>query len=390
MLKLSISLEKILPLMKNTILPALIFGTGVFCFYAYNPIQESSLLTLHSLFYVLSFVSFTILIYFNQRKPVFFILILVLSYILINLFKKNFGIEFQSSPEFLNLSFFVPVNLVIFYFLPNKPLFRKENIYLLLGIFFQFTLAEKLSLYGTAPSYNFSSDVSSLNTVSLLMFSGALISFFIRSSISGSIGSNALFFAAFETFLGFYYSASASALTIFFSAAALTLTLTIAQDIYYSTYKDVLTGLSSRNAYIINSKTFPLKYSIGIVSIDDYENLIKAFSKLGINAITKMIANRIQEVEYESQIYRYAEDEFVIIFKNEDKNEGFERLEKIRRAIASAEFILGRRKKPIKLTVSCSVSEKKRSDANSVEVLVRARKAMQKTYKFTQNVTTKA
>ena len=49
-----------------------------------------------------------------------------------------------------------------------------------------------------------------------------------------------------------------------------------------------------------------------------------------------------------------------------------------------------RRKKPIKLTVSCAVSEKKRSDANSVEVLVRAHKALQKTYKFTQNVTSKA
>lgn len=103
-----------------------------------------------------------------------------------------------------------------------------------------------------------------------------------------------------------------------------------------------------------------------------------------------MIASRITETEFENQVYRYTPDEFVIIFKKEDKNEGFDRLEKIRRAVASAEFMLGRRKKPIKLTVSCAVSEKKRSDANSVEVLVRAHKALQKTYKFTQNVTSKA
>ena len=90
---------------------------------------------------------------------------------------------------------------------------------------------------------------------------------------------------------------------------------------------------------------------------------------MGQNALTKMIAARITETEFENQVYRYTPDEFVIIFKKEDKNEGFDRLEKIRRAVASAEFMLGRRKKPIKLTVSCAVSEKKRSDANSVEVL---------------------
>ena len=54
MLKLNISLEKILPLLKNTFLPALVFGAGVIGFYAANPFTESSLLTLHSLFYVLS------------------------------------------------------------------------------------------------------------------------------------------------------------------------------------------------------------------------------------------------------------------------------------------------------------------------------------------------
>lgn len=376
--------------MKNTILPALIFGAGVFGFYAYNPIEEASLLTLHSLFYVLSFASFAILLYFNKTKPVFFILIMVLSYILINYLKKIYGTDYQTSAEFLNLSFFVPVNLIIFYFLPAHHLLKKRNVYLLLGIFFQFALAEKLSKLGVSLNYNLTDAPIPLNAISILLFAGALISFFIRCSISGTIGTTALFFAAFEIFLGFYYSAFPSAMTIFFCTAAFTLTATIAQDIYYSTYKDVLTGLSSRNAYIINSKTFPMKYSIGIVSIDDYDNLRKAFGHLGINALTKMIANRLQEVEFEAPIYRYAEDEFVIIFKNEDKNTGFDRLEKIRRSIASAEFMLYRRRKPIKLTVSCSVSEKKRSDANSVEVLVRTRKAMQKTYKFTQNVTSKA
>ena len=331
------------------------------------------------------------MLYFDSRKPVFFILITVLSYILINYVKKNGGESYQSSAEYLNLCFFLPLNLTIFYFLPGGKLLRKENVWLLLSVFAQFAVAEKLSAAGLAPAWNFDDTPSSgLNSLSLIFFALMLCAFFIRASISGSIVDTALFFAGFEIFLGFYYSLLPSALTIFFAAAMLSIAVAVVQDIYYSTYRDVLTGLAGRNAFIINAKNFPLKYSVGIVCIDDYEKLGQVFGRMGQNALTKMIAARITETEFENQVYRYTPDEFVIIFKKEDKNEGFDRLEKIRRAVASAEFMLGRRKKPIKLTVSCAVSEKKRSDANSVEVLVRAHKALQKTYKFTQNVTSKA
>lgn len=391
MLKLNISPEKILPLLKNTLLPALFFGAAVIGFYATNPLAGNGLLTLHSLFYVLCFASFLILLYFNTRKPVFFILTTLLSYILINYIKRNYGESFQTSTEYLHLCFFVPINLIVFYFLPEGKLLQKDNVWLLLTIFAQFAIAEKLSTLGLAPNFNLSGTTfSGLNTLSLILFSIMLTAFFIHSSLNGNIGETALFFAGFEIFLGFYYAFLPSAVTIFFSAAIFTIFIAIIEDIYHTTYSDVLTGLSSRKAFVINAKNFPLKYSVGIVCIDDYDKLGQVFGRSGQNALTKMIANRITETEIDNQVYRYTPDEFVIIFKKEDKNEGFDRLEKIRRAIASAEFMLGRRKKPLKLTVSCAVSEKKRSDANTFEVLLRAHKALQKTYKFTQNVTSKA
>lgn len=105
MLKLNISLEKILPLLKNTFLPALVFGAGVIGFYAANPFPESSLLTLHSLFYVLSFAAFLILLYFDSRKPVFFILITVLSYILINYVKRTGAKAISLRPNTLTFAF---------------------------------------------------------------------------------------------------------------------------------------------------------------------------------------------------------------------------------------------------------------------------------------------
>lgn len=390
MFKFSINFEELISLIKNSFIPAIILGFGLLNFYARTEISETSQLTLHYVFYALSFTSFLILLYFNQSKPVFLILTILLSYILINYIKKSYGAEYLGSAAFVNLCFFAPINLAFFYFYPNHRLMTKENVYLLLGIFTQFAITESLCRNNIKLGYNFfDTENSNLNGISTIIFLATIIAAFIRTSLNGRIASTALFFAIIEIFLGYYYSASPTALTIFFSIAALTVTIAIVQDVYYSTYKDVLTGLASRNSYIVDTKGFPLKYSIGIICIDDYERLSKVFGRFGIDALTKMIANRIVETEIEEQIYRYSEDEFVIVFKNEDKNTGYERLEKIRRNIASAEFILNPRRKALKLTVSCSISEKKRSDANSYEVLVRAHKAILKAHQFSQNITSK-
>ena len=102
-----------------------------------------------------------------------------------------------------------------------------------------------------------------------------------------------------------------------------------------------------------------------------------------------MISERINNAGTDAVIYRYNDDELVTIFKNEGKNAAFEQMEQIRRAVASADFHLRKHKKAIKLTVSGCISEKKRSDANILEVLNRTRKALQKTSSFSCNITSK-
>ena len=166
--------------------------------------------------------------------------------------------------------------------------------------------------------------------------------------------------------------------------------LAIIHSIYYNTFKDALTSLPSRKSYMIQSNSFPLKYSIGVVSIDNYDEMKNMFGRKDRDVLVRMIAGKIIEEFGEENLYRYSADEFILIFKNENKNESGEHLEQIRRSIASAEFVLNNRKKSIKLTVSTCVSEKKRSDANSIEVLYRIRKTLQKANEFSHNVSTKA
>ena len=157
----------------------------------------------------------------------------------------------------------------------------------------------------------------------------------------------------------------------------------------YCYFKDRLTGLYSLNTYLRHSKNFPLKYSLGVICIDDYLKLLKVFGVRQTNLLIKMLVSKIKDVSMGADIYRYNDDEFILIFKNEDKKQCIEYLETIRRNIAGSEFVLNS-KRVVKITISAGVSEKKRSDADVEPVLMRTREAVQRTYKFTQNMTSKA
>lgn len=387
-MKYAAQIEKIVPLIAPVFIPALIFAAALFGFYLYSPLSAATNMTFHVIFYMTGFACFMILLYFNRRKPVFFILCAAVSYILINIIKNKYGTDYIPEPAYQNLCLFIPLNLALFYFWPQQRLLTRTNVWLLLVIFGQYALGEQLTRAGI--NLNPGSGAAPLSGLALWLFAVVALAMFTQTALTGSILDYALFFSTLGIGFGFYYSDSPTALTLLFGAAMLCLLIAISQNLYFETYRDPLTGLHSRNAYILHTRDFPLKYSIGIVTIDDFDKLRFRFGTRRQNQLTKLIASRILEYEKPECVYRYSADEFVIVFKSLDKNESFERLEAVRRAVASASFVLTPRRPALKMTVSAAVSEKKRSDANSFEVLVRAHKALDKTRSFSHNMTSKA
>lgn len=382
-------IEKTLPLIGNMLLPAFMFACALFSFYINGSYSDFTITALHSGLYLTGLTGFLVLLYFNRSKPIFMFLLIVLSYILINYLKRLYGAEYCQTAAYLSLSTLIPLNMLLFYFFPARSFFNKKNLWLLLAVFAQYSVVELSARHNFSFGF-FSSTVPTINIAALGAFTLLLLITLTNAVRSGAIYDYNCFFAYFSLLLAFYYSDSASGLCVFCTTAALCLLSSLIQNIYNEAHKDTLTGLDSRKSYIIHSKNFPLKYSIGIVSIDDYDKLGINFGRRIQNILTKLIATQIINLEKDENIYRYNADEFVIVYKNMDKNESFERLEIIRRAVASALFEFSPRRKPIKLTVSAGVSEKKRSDANSFEVLVRANKILQKTRSFSHNVTSKA
>ncbi len=389
MKKLALWFQGIFPLLHNMLLPALICTGGVVFFYAHNEISPAGRQNWHLLFYLISFISIIFLFYFNSSKGMFFILTLLVGYTCLNRIKYNYPEDFVFLPEYINLCFFMPLALLIFGSIPDNKLLSKRNVYILLIFFALYALGEQSSRGQLSLTTSFLPTGGSISGLSLSIFIFCNLYFYIRTVISGRVLDYSFFFASVLCFLSFYHSEHPSSTIVFFTLGAIIILLGLAEEIHNDIYKDPLTEFASRNAFIIQSRKFPLKYSVGIIRIDNYTNLNKAFGNRGRKNLTKMISDRISSAGTNAQIYRYNEDELVAIFKNEGKNSAFEQMEQIRRAVASADFFLRNHKKAIKLTVSGCISEKKRSDANTLEVLNRTRKALQKTSSFSCNITSK-
>lgn len=363
--------------------PLLVFSVGLLAFLISGGFAYDYAKILHWCFYLISFISLVALLNFNQSRPLFLMAIILLSYVIINYLKKRLGIDFKTSVLYQNLAMLLPFNFLFFYIFPKHRFISRQSLVLLFLILIEYSFCE------FAIRWNLVLDIM-WNKIGVISAIGAFI--LIITALFNSIKKGDLFdytvlFSFLNVMSGFYFSNSSSGISLFFFFAQFLLSAYLIYTLVYNHYYDENTGFYSRNSYLIQSKHFPLKYSLGIVSIDNYDKLLKTIGCRKQKIINELIADVIQSMAPEEVIYRYAADQFIILYKRFDKKEAFKHIEEIRREIAGVEFEYSPTQKAIKLTVSCSIAEKKRSDIDAVEVLMRADKAMRKTLKFSHNVT---
>ena len=250
-------------------------------------------------------------------------------------------------------------------------------------IILEYTLAEQLSRYGIGISFYYHR-INIYPTIIALAVCLVSLYYAIRD---GKLTDYNIFFASLCIFCGVYYSDNHQGLSMFFALSQIIIGIDIIYNLVYHHYYDGTTELYSRKSYQHQSEHFPQKYCLGIISIDGYDKLRSTLGRKAVNLVVKMLSRIIAQNNPDDTVYRYDDDEFVVLYKTLDKKETFSRLDEIRRLIAGLSFEYSVSQKPLKLTVSCSVAEKKRSDLNATEVLSRADTAMRKTLKFSHNVT---
>lgn len=376
-------LRKILSTIKTSFIPALILAFCVWFNYALQPFNPSELSFLHLMFYLIVFGTVIFLLSIDQQKPMLITAWILGTYITLNRLGWPVMRGWHFNVGLILLFIATPLNALWFEIMAEGKLLSGKNFNVMLFVLAQAVVIEQIVRLDVLWTNEY------LYYIGCGVWLLVLMILLTRMSINGGIESVAYIYAFIALFLAFN-SQRETAFVLYFFASVLILFAGMIHQYIYSLFRDPLTGVMSARAYGWKAAgKFPLKYSLGIVCLDNYQQLQKAFGLNRINKLTQMIINVIKSTLPNSLIFRYDSDEFILIFPNEDKKQGYEYLETARRAVAGSTFVINRDTK-LKVTVSAGISEKKRSDADADVVLRRTREAVRRAYKFTQNMTSKA
>lgn len=364
-------------------LPAILFSIGVFFYFNKSTSFTVEPNVFHFLFYGFLISFFSVLLILKKPKDFFWLLLLFLLYVGLNTLKKNFGLSYTETDYFALLGILIPINWFCYLVFDYLKLSEKYYIYFLCLLLIEGAIIENYSLLFDGKYYGI------LSLIALILWFVSILAYIFYVSFVSGIRNYGMFFSYLCLCMGFYNGESEFALSLYFSLAVLIFFITTIYSEIYCYFKDALTAVYSHNTYLRHSKNFSLKYSMGIICVDDYAKLVKVFGNRQVDKLMRMLVEKIKQFSSGADIYRSTDDEFILIFNNEDKKKSYEYLENIRRSIAGSEFVLSSTR-IVKVTISSGVTEKKRSDADADDVMMRIREAFQRTYKFTQNMTTLA
>jgi diguanylate cyclase (GGDEF)-like protein len=357
----------------------LILGGAVWFDYLFQSFGAEDLILWRRLFYTFIVTALLFLMLINKSKPFFLLLWIFGSYVFLQHFSTDNPRD-QAAFDLLFLLF--PINAAVLDSQVETKLFSAKNNIYLASILLQGVLIEKSILF-----YSEISPV--LFPIGCLVWVAALLYLLVRLCQTGGIKDSSIVYGLMAVFMGFLSFKEAEAVSLYMMSAGFCLLLGVLEEYLYALFKDPLTGVYSRFCYDWKSaKSFPLKYSLGLVCVDNYDKLQKAFGARKTDRLIWLLTDILKSVQDKASIYRFKDDEFVLIFYEDDKKQVYEYLEELRRRIAGTLFDLQNGSK-IRITVSAGVSEKKRSDLNAEAVLQRVREAVQRAYRFTQNVTSK-
>jgi GGDEF domain-containing protein len=372
---------------KSSFIPAFFIAVALIMFYAQNPFEFQLSQIFHAVFLGISAFTAVFLYITNQTKPFFSLLQGIIVYALINWFKKEYSTDFALQPYYILLCFAVPVNMIIFYFLPPQQLRSLRGFCVTIALLIEMAIIEHFNRWILLIPYI---DITweSMPLWCVLLWLVCLTILAINISFKNTIINTGLFYADSALFLCLAYAHQASAHSIFglaFTAIIFCITLL---DLFYRYHHDSLEKVSSYNSYISRAgNKFLFKYTVAVFCIDNREKLLSSIGEANIQVLEQMLVNKICEFSPEVELFRYNENELMMVFKNEDAKHALEYCENIRRTIAASEFIFTSGK-TLKITISICVSERTRKYIDADVVAERGHNGLQKGYHFNSNIAT--
>jgi GGDEF domain-containing protein len=243
----------------------------------------------------------------------FFTISSLLCYIFINIIKREYGADFNQTIWFNYLVILYPLNIILFYLYGRFRFISSKSLHMIMLILLEYGVVDLLGKHNV----NLSIMVGKINILAAILYFGFVMLFLVKSIQSNNSYNYSTLYSAIAIATGIYFSNSASGLSLFFFSSQLIIFIDLIFTLTYNYFYDETTGFYSRNSYLIKSKNFPFKYNLGIISIDNYDKLLKAFGYKKQKILTNLIAEVVQELTSEEVVFRYAQDQFVVLYKDQ-------------------------------------------------------------------------
>lgn len=391
MKNIGLNLDKILLYSKKICVQALVLCAFLMYFFSITNFSDEVYHTIHAVFIVITILNLIISGYFRVLSIFAVSSIVYISYLVINSLRYSYGEDYIFSAGYNIWNMLVAPNIILAYWLFCCKKQKIQGSWFFVILFVETMLVEKMQSHSINPdSYYFYKHIGVLNYPAFCIYLILMVSMLIHHCSKGRILSGAMFFTLISIFVANLLSDNLYAFSLFYLAAMLILMVSFVVYICYNNKYNEDLDVANFYSYCKDAeKKYPLKYSVSLMYIDEYERILKRFGYARIIMLKKMFFNRIKELYPDVLMYNYKADSLIIVFKNANASDSFDKADEIRRMLVKSIFVFNENNN-LQLTVSQCISEKKRSDNDAITVLNRAETSLKNACKFTRNITIKA
>ncbi len=307
--------------------------------------------------YLLFVIGSALALTFKRGRVLTALLVLVVAYVAQQLWLQHGLIGLRARTVYLALGVFVPLNLGLLAFLPERGTLNRHGALRLAVLAAQIGLTALIIAGGStaivdAAYGKFLGPVpisaGHLPQLSILFIAfGAVAAvaatFLARSAINASLAGAIIAFA-----VAAHVISAPTIFSVFMVAAELMITIGVLQDTFRMAFRDELTGLPSRRALNEQLMALPRTYTIAMLDIDHFKKFNDTYGHDLGDQVLKMVAARIGRVGGGGQAFRYGGEEFTVLFPGKSIAETLPFLEALRENVEDYRLALRASDRPKK------------------------------------------
>lgn len=359
--------------------------------------------------YVILGIGFLLGWRFHRSRLAFIILILMLADRMLYYFGPG-GVSDSGNEEivFQTTALLLPINIALFYFVRERGILNVQGLLRLM-----FVLAQPLTVYFLLrenPGVFKYLQMQFLNVplldrltipqTVLFIYGVTMMVFLACALISQKPIIRGFFWSLCAIAAGLHSAVHGTGTTIYFSVAGIIIILAVIETAYAMAYHDELTGLPARRSLNTTMQTLGRQYTIAMLDIDFFKKFNDRYGHDVGDQVLCMVATHISRVGGGGKPFRYGGEEFTVVFPGKSKQDVLPHLERLRQAVAGAQFGLRGRNRPkkapkkrkrknnpktVSVTISIGAAEAGRNLAKPSDVIKAADQALYRAKKKGRN-----